>query len=149
MTGITVTGITITGIIMTGMMDWLFYALVTVTGISQMTGVIQTRHTRCHTDIQTGWYAGIMNYFSTPSTGLRSHLLIFVYSSFSHLFLFIESSHRQLLFIPVMIFFFVYTSYCFLFAYTSQRQICLYQSVNFSVYISHQCPRGGERLAGR
>ena len=66
-TGIMVTGITVTGITVTG---------ITMTGIPRMTGVMQTGHTRCHADIQTGWYAGIMNYFSTPSTGLRSHLLI-------------------------------------------------------------------------
>ena len=72
MTGITVTGIIVTGITVTG----IIVTGITMTGIPRMTGVMQTRHTRCHTDIQTGWYAGIMNYFSTPSTGLRSHLLI-------------------------------------------------------------------------
>ena len=63
--------------------------------------------------------------FSTPSTGLRSHLLIFVYSSFSHLFLFIESSHRQLLFIPVMIFFLFIPVETILFIPVSQFN-CLY-----------------------
>ena len=56
-TGITVTGITVTGMTMTGMI---------MTGTLRMAGMIQTRHTRCHTDIQTGWYAGIMNYFLNP-----------------------------------------------------------------------------------
>ena len=101
-TGIIVTGITVTGIIVTGM---------NMTGIPRMTGVIQTRHTRCHTDIQTGWYAGIMNYFSTPSTGWRSHLLILFIVLFVTFSLFIESSYRQLLFIPVIDLLFVYTSY--------------------------------------
>ena len=50
MTGITVTGMMATGIFVTGM---------DMTGIPRTTGVIQTRHTRCHTDIQTDWYAGI------------------------------------------------------------------------------------------
>ena len=50
MTGITVTGMMVTGIFVTGM---------DMTGIPRTTGVIQTRHTRCHTDIQTDWYAGI------------------------------------------------------------------------------------------
>ena len=95
------TGITVTGIIVTG---------ITVTGMT-MTGMIQTRHTRCHTDIQTGWYAGIMNYLSTPSTGLRSHLLILFIVLFVTSSLFIESSYRQLLFIPVIDLLFVYTSY--------------------------------------
>ena len=102
MTGITVTGIIVTGITVTGM---------TMTGILRMAGVIQTRHTRCHTDIQTGWYAGIMNYLSTPSTGLRSHLLILFIVLFVTSSLFIESSYRQLLFIPVIDLLFVYTSY--------------------------------------
>ena len=101
-TGVTVTGINVTGITVTGM---------TMTGIRRMTGVIQTRHTRCHTDIQTGWYAGIMSYFSTPSTGLRSHLLILFIVLFVTFSLFIESSYRQLLFIPVIDLLFVYTSY--------------------------------------
>ena len=100
-TGIIVTGITVTGIAVTGM---------TMTGILRMTGVIQTRHTRCHTDIQTGWYAGIMSYFSTPSTGLCSHLLILFIVLFVTS-LFIASSYRQLLFIPVIDLLFVYTSY--------------------------------------
>ena len=92
-TGITVTGIIATGIIVTG---------ITVTGMNMIgiprtTGVIQTRHTRCHTDIQTGWYAGIMNYFSTRSTGLRSHLLILFIVLFVTFSLFIESSYQLLL----------------------------------------------------
>ena len=48
-----------------------------VTGMTRETGMILTRRTWRHTDIQTGWYAGIINEltFSTPSTGLRSHRL--------------------------------------------------------------------------
>ena len=41
--------------------DWFFYALVTVTGMAGMTGVILKRHMWRHTDIQTGWYAGIID----------------------------------------------------------------------------------------
>ena len=41
MTGIAVTGITVTGITVTG----LFYALMTLTGIAGMTGVIPKRRT--------------------------------------------------------------------------------------------------------
>ena len=33
----------------------------TVTGMTGMTGVILKRRTWRHTDIQTGWYAGIIN----------------------------------------------------------------------------------------
>ena len=110
-TGIIVTGITVTGIIVTGM---------NMTGIPRMTGVIQTRHTRCHTNIQTGWYAGIMNYFSTPSTGLRSHLLILFIVLFVTFSLFIESSYRQLLFIPVIALLFCLYQLLMLFVYTSQ-----------------------------
>ena len=45
-----------------------------VTGMTRETGMILTRRTWRHTDIQTGWYAGIINEL-TPSTGLRSHRL--------------------------------------------------------------------------
>ena len=50
------------------------YALVMVTGVTRETGMMLTRHTWRHTDIQMGWYAGIINEL-TPSTGLRSHRL--------------------------------------------------------------------------
>ena len=139
-TGIIVTGITVTGITVTGM---------TMTGILRMTGVIQTRHARCHTDIQMGWYAGIMNYFPTPSAGLRSRLLILFIVLFVTSSLFIASSYRQLLFIPVIDFPFRLYQLLILFVYTSQRQILFIPVSHLNVYISHQCPHGGERLAGR
>ena len=53
-TGITVTGITVTGMTMTGMI---------MTGTLRMAGVIQTRHTRCHTDGLVCWYYEL---FSQP-----------------------------------------------------------------------------------
>ena len=137
-----------------------------------MTGVILTRRPWRHTDIQTDWYAGITDelIFQPLPLGcvvidlilfivLFCHLIIFVYKNrhtdnyclyqLLSFFLFIESSHRQLLFIPVIVsFLFIPVIVFFLFIPVKDK-FCLYQSVNLNVYISHQCPRGGERLVGR
>ena len=53
----------------------------------------------------------LMNYFPTPSTGLRSHRLNFVYSFFGHLITFVYKTVTETII--------VYTSYD-LFVYTSQ-----------------------------
>ena len=114
-----VTGITVTGIIVTGFSTHLWLWLVWQEWL-----VWYWNGTRGDTQTyrQTGMLVLLMDKLLTPSTGLRSHRFnLFIFFLVTLLILFIYQSLRQLLFIPV----------------------------NTFVYISHQCPRGGERLAGR
>ena len=46
---------------------------------------------------QTGMLVLLMNYFSTPSTRLRSHRLNFVYSFFGHLINFVYKTVTQII----------------------------------------------------
>ena len=90
---------------MTGMMVTGIF----MTGIPRTTGVIQTRHTWCHTDIQTDWYAGITDaliFQPLPLGCVVIDLILFIVLFVTYYFCLYKKkpSHRQLLFIPVITF---------------------------------------------
>ena len=107
--------------------DW-YTGIAGITAALAETGMIrmrEDRHTHAHTsNIQVDWYTGIVTDF--------------VYRIVTN-FLCLYLCHTLILFIKSSLNCFVYKSYQSIFVY--RRGITYTRS--------HQCPRGGERLAGR